>query len=172
MFTSGPILFSVRFRQTLWSTYANAGLTESSTPTLTQQCLCKTAARGRGQNIFMPFFLHTFSPQLCPFSPGCFLCFPSRDRLCFLFPFFSQCHLQHVKDELCPSRRFDQSLWLPLREMLLWLFPYNLYPWLPMDLRSLYQINGEACAQFYLFASLIVYAPVQWGRLVNIDTNW
>ncbi len=62
MFTSGPILFSVRFRQTLWSTYANAGLTESSTPTLTQQCLCKTAARGRGQNIFMPFFPPHFFP--------------------------------------------------------------------------------------------------------------
>lgn len=62
MFTSGPILFSVRFRQALWSTYANAGLTEPSTPTPTQQCLCKTAAGGRGQNIFMPFFLHPFFP--------------------------------------------------------------------------------------------------------------
>ncbi len=67
MFTSGPILFPVRFRQTLWSTYANAGLTESSTPTPTQQCLCKTAAGGRGQNIFMPFFLHPFFPPTLSF---------------------------------------------------------------------------------------------------------
>lgn len=152
MFTSGSILFPVRFRQALWSTYANAGLTEPSTPTPTQQCLCKTAAGGRGQNICMPFFLHPSFPTLS-FLSGVFLSFLSLDHLCFLFPFFSRHHLQHVKDELCPYCRFDQSLWVPLRKMLLWQVPLTPNPSVPrmtLDLCWLYHIGGKACVLFGL----------------------